>query len=255
MEIKNEPSLKDQVAFVAAGAAGIGFSCVERFTREGAKVAFMDRDNHEGEKRAKEMRNLGMEVLFLHGECTSNEDVEKSAKKTIEKWNKVDILVNCAGGFHTTNNVEEIDETEWKRMLDWNLTATYMSTKAIVPNMKKNNYGRIINVSSLAGRTGIAFTSIDYATAKSAVIGFTRRLAVELAPFGITANVVTPGTVWSPRVAKLHKDRIEQIRETIPVGREGTTEEIADGIWYLATPGASYITGATLDINGGMWFG
>ena len=255
MSTENKSTVKDQVVFVAAGAAGIGFSCVERFSNEGAKVAFMDRDEVEGEKKEKEMRNLGMDVLFIHGECTSNDDVENSAKKTFNKWNKIDILVNCAGGFHTTNNVEEIDETEWKKMLDWNLTATYMTTKAIVPYMKENNYGRIINVSSLAGRTGIAFTSIDYATAKSAIIGFTRRLAVELAPFGITANVVTPGTVWSPRVAELHKDRIEDIRKTIPIGREGTTEEIADGIWYLATPGASYITGATLDINGGMWFG
>ena len=148
MSTENKSTVKDQVVFVAAGAAGIGFSCVERFSNEGAKVAFMDRDEVEGEKKEKEMKNLGMEVLFLHGECTSNDDVENSAKKTFDKWNKIDILVNCAGGFHTTNNVEEIDEIEWKRMLDWNLTATYMTTKAIVPYMKKNNYGRIINVSS-----------------------------------------------------------------------------------------------------------
>lgn len=248
-------SIRGQVAFIAGGGAGIGLACVKRFSEEGANVALLDNNPETGKSAAANAEAMGTESLFLQGEGTSKADVAAAFESTLDKWGRLDILVNCIGGFHEVAGIDQIDEANWEAMINWNLTGTFLCTKEAVPHMKKAGYGRIVSVSSLAGRTGILFSALHYATAKAAILGFTRRLAVELAPHGITANAVVPGTVMTPRVAKLHQDRIDQIRALIPMGREGKSEEIADPIWYLCTPGASYITGIALDINGGLWSG
>ena len=131
--------------------------------------------------------------------------------------------------------------------------SVYLCTRKVVVSMKKSGYGRIVNVSSQTAREGLAETSLAYGAAKAGVLGFTRRLASELALDGITVNAVAPGVVLSPRVAELHKERLPKLMSEIPMDRPGDAEEIADGIWYLSTPGASYITGVTLDINGGRY--
>lgn len=246
-------SIAGQVAIVTGGTAGIGLACVERFTAEGAKVAIIARTADAGDAVAARLNDSGSEAIFIAGDCASSEDMTAAAATILDKWDRADILVNCAGGFVTSSPFEDIDDDAWQAVIDWNLTSKFLLTREIIPAMKRNGYGRIVNISSLAGRTGIPFAPADYSAGTAAVIGLTRRLAIELAPFGITANVVAPGTVRSPRSEKLGEERLSQIAKAIPVGRIGAAAELAHGIWYLCTPGAGFTTGAVLDINGGIW--
>ena len=178
-----------------------------------------------------------------------------AAGTILDKWGQADILVNCAGGFLASPAFTDLDDDTWHTVIDWNLTAKFLITREIVPAMKRNGYGRIVNISSLAARTGIPFAPADYSAGAAAVIGLTRRLAVEVAPFDITANVVASGTVRTPRAERLGEERLSEIAKAIPVGRIGKPEELAHAIWYFCTPGAAFTTGAVLDANGGIWTG
>ncbi|MDA0998928.1 MAG: SDR family NAD(P)-dependent oxidoreductase [bacterium] len=248
-------SLEGQVAVVTGGGAGIGLACVERLAREGARVAVLDRDEVRGAAAAEKAAAAGSEGAFFRAEAASADEVHSAFGGALGKWGRLDILVNCAGGFLEIRDFEDLEEDVWDASIAWNLKSVYLCCREAVPVMKKAGYGRIVSISSTAGRTGVRFTAVEYTTAKTAIVGFTRRLAVEFAPHGITVNAVAPGVVLSPRVAELHKNRIEDVKKGIPMGRPGTEHEIADGVWYLASPGASYITGVTLDINGGLWTG
>ena len=248
-------SIKGQVAVVSGGAAGIGLSCAKTFAAEGAKVAIIDRDQNLGEAGIAYINNNGGEGIFVAGDCTSDTDMDNAVALIKEKWGRLDILVNCAGGFHSVPPLEEVDAAAWRAGIDWNLSGVYMPMRSAIPVMKSNKYGRIVNIGSASGRTGAAIAAVDYSAAKAAVAGLSRRAAVELAPFGITVNTISPGTVMTPRIAVLHKERMAAIEASIPVGRLGSSEEIAHAVWYLATPGASFTTGATFDINGGQWIG
>ncbi|MBT3350626.1 MAG: SDR family oxidoreductase [Nitrospinaceae bacterium] len=246
-------SIKDHVAIVTGGAAGIGEAVVLRFASEGAKVVIVDKDNEKGAAVAEKISAGGAEVIFVQADVTSSADVRSAFAQTMDRWGQLDILVNCAGGFFETHSIEEQDEDDWDAILAWNLKSVFLCAKEAAVVMKKRSYGRIVSISSLTGRTGIIETALHYGSAKAGILGFTRRLAVELAPNGITVNAVAPGVVLSPRVAEMHKDRLPEIYKTVPMARAGEAEEIADGIWYFSTPGSSYITGVTLDINGGRW--
>jgi len=248
-------SIAGQVAIVTGGTAGIGLACAERFAAAGAKVAIIARTAETGEAVAARLTDGGAEALFVAGDCASSTDMRAAAGTILDKWERADILVNCAGGFITSPALEEIDDDAWQTVINWNLTAKFLITREIVPAMKRNGYGRIVNISSLAARTGIPFAPADYSAGTAAVLGLTRRMSVELAPFGITVNAVASGTVRTPRAERLGEARISEIAKAIPVGRIGKPEEIAHAVWYLCTPGAAFTTGAILDVNGGIWTG
>lgn len=247
--------IRGHVAVVTGGTQGIGLATAQKFAAEGAKVVVIGRSAENGAAALEALKPYGSDVIFLQGDATSGKDVDAAMAAVDGKWGRIDILVNCAGGFMTSPRIDEIDEEGWRKGIEWNLTAKFLSVRAAVPIMKRRNYGRIVNVSSVAGRGGVVAAPLDYSAAKAGVAGFTRRLAVELAPNGITANVVAPGTTQTPRLSRLSHRRMEQVIARIPVGRLGTPEEIALGIWYFCTPGAGYTTGAVLDMNGGVWTG
>lgn len=253
--MSEDKSLEGQVVFITGGGAGIGLACVERLARAGARIAVMDRDEERGAAAAEKAAEAGSEGIFLQAEAAQADQVAQAFRRAQEKWSRLDILVNCAGGFHENPDIDQLAEEDWDEVIDWNLKSTFLCSREAVPLMKKAGYGRIVNISSMAGRTAFRTTGLHYVSAKAAVVGFTRRLAVEVATSGITVNAVAPGVVFTPRIAELYKGRLDQIRAMIPMEREARSEEIADGVWYLATPGASYITGIVLDINGGLWTG
>lgn len=246
-------SIRGQVAIITGGAAGIGEACVERFAEEGARIAVLDKDAERGRAVTEKISSGGAEAFFSQVDVTSSDGVKEAFQSVLDRWGKIEILVNCAGGFFDTHAIEDIEEEEWDKIISWNLKSVFLCCREAASSMKNSGYGRIVSVSSLAGRTGILETATDYGSAKAGIMGFTRRFAVEAAPYGITVNAVAPGVVLSPRVAEMHKDRLPEIMKTVPMGRAGEASEIADGIWYLCTPGSSYITGVTLDINGGRF--
>ncbi|MBI3127749.1 MAG: SDR family oxidoreductase [Candidatus Tectomicrobia bacterium] len=250
----NRPaSLLGQVAVVSGGTAGIGLAAAERLAGEGARVAMLGRDPERGAAAEERVRRSSPDALFLRADAASREDVQAAFGQITARWPRLDILVNCAGGFTRADPLEGLAEAEWDRIVDWNLKSAYLCAQQAAPTMKKAGYGRIVNVSSVAGREGVLEASLAYSAAKAAMQGLTRRLAAELAPHGVTVNAVAPGVVLSRRAVEVHRHRMEKVLAAIPMGRTAEAEEVADAIWYLASPGASYITGVTIDVNGGRF--
>lgn len=251
--MEKRSSIFGQLAVITGAASGIGEAVVNRFVAEGGKVAILDKDDEKGKIFSEKLSSQGADVKFYKCDVTQEDSVDRVFGLISKDLGSVQILVNCAGGFFENPPLENIKPEHWEEVLKLNLMSAYLcSRKAIVP-MKKSRYGRIVNVSSQTAREGLTETSLPYGAAKAGILGFTRRLASELASDGITVNAVAPGVVLSPRVAELHRERLPRLMSEIPMNRVGDAEEIADGIWYLSTPGASYITGVTLDINGGRY--
>ena len=248
--MEDRSSIQGHVAAVTAGAAGIGAGVVERLAQEGARVALLDVDAAAGEAAA---RRMGEAVRFIRTDAASAEQVAAALGETLGAWGRLDILVNCAGGFVDNPGIEDLDESEWRRVVDLNLKSAFLCAREAAPAMKKAGYGRIVNVSSLSGRDGILETGLAYSAAKAGLFGFCRRLAVEVAPYGVTVNTVAPSVVLSPRVAALHRERLPEIISKIPLGRVAEAADVADAVWYLVRPGARYVTGVTLDVNGGRY--
>ncbi|MDG2313373.1 MAG: SDR family NAD(P)-dependent oxidoreductase [Alphaproteobacteria bacterium] len=248
-------SIKGQVAVVTGGTAGMGEATALRFGAEGAKVAVIGRTKEKGDAVVKQISDAGGEAMFIMAECAEESEVKHATRTIIDNWGRVDILVNTAGGFIDAPPIEEVTNADMRHNFDWNVTAKFLITRELVPVMKSNSYGRIVNISSVAGRTARNGSSIEYSTNEAAILGMTRRLAVELAPFGITINAIAPGLVLTPRVKRHPPEILAEREKSIPVGRMGKPEELAHAIWYLCTPGAAFTTGAVLDVNGGNWTG
>jgi 2-dehydro-3-deoxy-L-rhamnonate dehydrogenase (NAD+) len=245
-------TLDGQVAIVTGGAAGIGLACVQRLADEGAMVVLVDRDAAAAEAAAQ---RSGEAVVSFAADATDGEAVAEVFDTVVRRSDRLDVLVNGAGGFTEAPLIEDLSPSHWETVLALNLTSAYLCCRQAVPPMKAAGYGRIVNIASMAGRTAARGISHAYAAAKAGLIGLTRGLALELATQGITVNAVAPGVVLSPRVQRLHAHRMDEILAETPIGRPAEAAEVADVVWYLASPGSSYVTGATIDVTGGRFIG
>ncbi len=242
-----------RVAMVTGGAKGIGSAIARAFAREGARVAVLDVDQAALTTVTAELTAAGGQVLGLPTDVTRGTEVAAAVDTVLGRWSRVDILVNNAGGFAAIKPTEDIADEEWDRILRMNLTSAFLCAKAALPAMKRQGWGRIVNLSSIAGRGGALLLAAHYTAAKAGILGFTRQLAREVAPLGITVNAVAPGTTATERFKALRTaEETQALADTVPVRRVAAPSEIAECVLFLASDAASYVTGACLDVNGGV---
>jgi len=243
--------LHGQVAIVTGGARGIGKSISLTLAQAGAKV--LVNYNHSDSK-AQELVNTiigeGGEAVAIKGDVSSNSTAEELIKQALDNFGKVDILINNAG-ITRDNLLIRMKEEEWDHVINTNLKGMFLTTKAVLKPMLKQRSGRIINISSVIGLIGNPGQT-NYGAAKAGVIGFTRSVAKEVAGRNILVNAIAPGYIATDMTNKLPENLKETILSNIPLGRIGTAEEVAQVALFLASPAASYITGQTIVVDGGM---
>lgn len=237
----------------AGSESGIGIGIAKQLSSRGAIVILADINESGIKLRVQEIEVAGGKAYPIVLDVTNRGKVQQAVKEIVAKFGKIDILVNNAGISRPTK-VTEIEEKEWDLVFNVNMKGTFFLTQAVLPYMKHNSYGRIVNLSSVSGkRGGGIFGGSHYSAAKAGVTGFSKAVAREVAEFGITCNTVAPGLVGGTEITgdMLTEDKKTSVQKDIPVGRVGKVEDIAYSIAFLASEGASYITGEELDINGG----
>lgn len=241
----------DKVAIVTGGARGMGRTVSERLAAEGAKVIVGDIDFETAEKVASGITSLGGEALAVRADVSQSRDVNKVVDAAVRNFGKIEILINNAGILRRTR-FDKIDEAEWDLVVAVNMKGVFLYSQAVYGIMKERGYGRIVNFSSTAGKTVSTLGGAHYTASKTAVLGITRALAKEAAPHGITVNAVCPGMIDTdmPRMTT-DPEEFEAYKKGFPFARLGTSEEVVALVLFLASDEASYITGASIDINGG----
>jgi NAD(P)-dependent dehydrogenase (short-subunit alcohol dehydrogenase family) len=237
-----------RVAIITGAARGLGRAAATRLHERGACVAVNVRDAARAEALAK---SLGDRAIPVPGDLMSEGVAEDIVRRTIDAFGRVDVLVNNAAVAYSTR-ILDISPAEWRETLEVNLTVPFLLTRAVAPRMKAQKYGRIVNISSKAGRMVSTLAGAHYTASKAGLLGLTRASAKELGSLGITVNAICPGMIDTELAHKnATPERLAQLAAGYPVPRLGTPGEVADLICFVASEAAGYITGATLDINGG----
>ena len=238
--------LEGQVAIVTGGGGGIGKATCLAFAREGADIVIPEVNIANAEAAASEIQALGRKCKVIETDVSNGDSVRAMVRQTLDAFGRVDILVNNAGIFSYTR-IDACTEEEWDRMMAVNLKGPFLCSQAVMETMKAQRSGRIINLGSLAGQVGGIVASAPYSASKAGVMCLTKSLARVLGEYGITVNSIAPG-VAATEMAKNHPD----MRAQIPLGRVADASEIASAILFLASEEGRYLTGATLDVNGGI---
>ena len=246
-------NLKGRVAVITGASSGLGKQMAKGFALQGADLVLLARRVERLEELKEELKNLNIKILTIKCDVTSTEDINNAANLTEKEFGKVDILVNCAGSSKDAGVLEMTDE-EWNFTIETDQTSVFKMTRAFANIMKKNNYGRIINIASMYGLVGNdEIPTIAYHASKGGVVNFTRAAAAELAKYNITVNCICPGYFYTElTTAVLDTDRFKQFADThVPMKRYGHEGELNAGVIFLASDEASYVTGIVLPIDGG----
>lgn len=245
----------NKVIIVTGASKGIGRATAIEFAKSGGSVVV---NYNRSEKEAKEVLSLikseSNSAIIVKADVSKRSEVDRLIQITKDKFGeKIDILVNNAGSMIERRLFKDMSEDLWDQCMEVNLKSVYLCSQAVIPTMKQNGFGRIINLSSIAARNGGSLGSSHYSASKAAVLNFTKNLAKELVGTGITVNSVAPGVITTPFHDKFTSQEARaKLNRMIPLGREGTPEEIAYAILFLASEYANYIVGETIEINGGM---
>jgi 3-oxoacyl-[acyl-carrier protein] reductase len=245
--------LQGRIALVTGASQGIGRACALELARAGATVALAARNEAKLAEVAAEIVAAGGQAAAFALDLASEDSIKAGAKAVIGRLGKVEILVNNAG-ITRDGLMMRMKRADWDDVMATNLTGAFLLTQALLPLMLRNRWGRIVNISSVVGRTGQA-GQVNYAASKAGLIGLTRSLAREVASRSITVNAVAPGYIETPMTAVLDEKQRAAMMAQIPLGRPGTDLEIAQSVAFLASNAAAYITGHVLDVNGGMFMG
>ncbi len=254
--------IKGKVAIVTGGARGIGRGIVEGFAKEGANIVIGDIMHDDAQELAEKLTKGGVKVLAIRTDVTKKTDVDKVVAVTLNEFDKIDILVNNAG-ILTHAHLVDLEEKDWDRIIDVNTKGVYLMSRSVAPHMIAARQGKLINISSLAGKRGdLGFT--HYSASKFAIIGITQTLAKELGEYNINVNAVCPGTlrtaIWeiildgrAPRRGVPREQYWNERIEQIPLKRPQTPEDIANVVLFLSSEVSKNITGEAINVNGGLW--
>jgi len=241
--------LTGQRAVVTGGARGIGFAIAARLLAEGAQVAIWDVDAPQARTAAAQLSERGRAEAFS-ADVADAGSVESAARETLRRYGGLEILVNNAGIAGPNMPTWEYPPDAWQKVVDIDLTGVYLCCRALVPTMRERNYGRVVNIASIAGKEGNP-NAAAYSAAKAGVIALTKSLGKELAGTGVLVNCVTPAAVETDIFAQMTREHIEFMRSKIPMGRFGTVEDVAALVAWLASKECSFSTGAVFDVSGG----
>ena len=246
--------LKDRVAIVTGGAGGIGTGICRAFAEEGANVAVVDQKNIDsGRTLAASIEEThGHEALAIRADVSKISEVQAMVSEVAERWGRIDILVNNAG-ISTVSKIEYMSEAEWDHVIAVNLKSHFLCSQAVIPFLKRQEHGKIINMGSLNAKNGGVITGGAYASSKGAIHSFTFALSKELAAYGICVNAVAPGPIDTDMIRAYPEEKVRSMLEHIPLKRLGSVDEVAKTIVFLASREADFITGEVIDINGGSW--
>lgn len=247
----DKEELKGKVAIITGAGQGMGRAVATRLAASGAVLVVNDLNKETSDGTAEYLKSGGCTVISIPGDVTSREDVSGLINGAVNAYGTIDILVNNAGVLRPTP-VIDIEEDEWDSVIKGNLKSTYLCSRAVLTAMRKGGWGRIVNFSSTAGKNISTVGGAHYTAAKAGILGFTRHLAKEEARYGITVNSVCPGLIDTEMVrSTIDEDRTKAYADSFPISRLGEPSEVAELVAFLVSDRASYITGASLDINGG----
>ena len=241
--------LAGKAAIVTGAAGGIGLACCRALVSEGASVVVADLDDTSAKARAGE---LGSTCIGIGADVASAGGAERLVEAAVSTFGRLDVLVTCAGVFHATP-LDEITAAEWDSVQAVNLKGTFLVAQAALGVMIPRGSGRIVTVASLAGQTGGIGAGASYAASKAGVVALTKSIARFAGPHGITANCVNPGLIETPMLDGWPQEALERTVAATPLGRLGTPEEVADTVVWLASDRASFVHGAHVDVNGGLY--
>jgi 3-oxoacyl-[acyl-carrier protein] reductase len=248
---------QNKIAVITGASSGIGKATAMLLAKDGATVVLNARGKEKLEAVAVEIAQKYTSPLVITGDICDDITIHDLVQKPLEKFGRIDIWINNAGGGSPAKELVEITIKDWNEMLNCNLSSVFRCCQQIATVFKQQQYGRIVNVSSLAGRNKSLLAGVEYSASKAGLIGMTRHLAAMLAPDNITVNTVAPGATLTERIAQrwstLSPAAQQQILDNIPLKRLGRPEEVAAAIAFLASDAASYITGAVIDVNGGCF--
>ncbi len=247
---ESTPDLANKIALVTGASQGIGRACALTLATQGATVALAARNEENLRAVAAEIAAAGGQAESFVLDIANEASIKDKAKAVIAKFGRIDILVNNAG-ITRDMLLLRMKRADWDDVIATNLTGTFLLTQAVLSSMMKSRWGRIISISSVVGEMGQAGQA-NYAASKAGLIGFTKSLAREMASRNVTANVVAPGMIETAMTAVLDEKQKAMMMQIIPLGRAGTDQDIANAVAFLASEKAGYITGHTLDVNGGM---
>ena len=243
-------NLVNKVAIVTGAGRGIGKAIAIALAREGANIIAIDVDIQTAEEVAREIKSLDRQALAIQVDVSDSKEVNQMVQSVLKKFKRVDILVNNAA-IIKRGSIEDLTEEDWDRVMDVNLKGAFNCVKAVVGTMKKQRYGKIVNISSIAGKIGDLASAPCYGASKAGMTCLAKSLARELASYGINANVVAPHAIETDMSKEWSEEKRKSIIADIPLGRLGEPEDIAEAVVFLVSDKAKFITGEVLDVNGG----